>query len=417
MTAELGETTDPKELIPGNAGTLEAVAGTLRKHSGTFEDVGNRLGGVRISDWSGKASDEFWESFSGEKKKWLYASDAMSDAASTVSKYATALSAAQQQAAEAIELWLDGDKDQAQTTLQNARQYLHDEGQAAGKKLADLAGGASDAPDWLDRASKTAEQQKETGKSTREWKTWHESKELHKREGNERGSKGWQARTEQQPDQRPGGKSWEAKLWERKGEEKVWGKEASGEKQFGEHGKVSGKVEIKTLGVEGTVGVSAKDGNLEAKLGGSAYLAKGSAEAGVDYGAASAKVDGSAFAGAEASTTASIGNKGAHLGAEAFAGAKATVGAHADVGGIGAGVNAEGWAGVGAHANLDAGMKGDKFVIGGSVGVGLGLGGKIGGQIEIDTGKITDTVEDVADAVGDGLEAVGHGLKSLNPFG
>ncbi|MFE6688458.1 putative T7SS-secreted protein [Streptomyces sp. NPDC057743] len=414
MAAELGETTDPKQLIPGDAGTLEEVAGALRKHSGKFEDVGNRLGAVRIPGWSGKASNEFWDSFSGEKKQWLYASDAMSDAAAAVSKYATALTTAQQQAAEAIELWAAGAEAPAQTTLQNARQYLREEGEAAGKKLEELAGGGSNAPDWLVKAGKTAEQQKESGKSTREWKKWHESDPLGDPQRDQRRNK---HRTfGQRPDERSGGKSWEAKLWERKGDAKVWGAEASGETQVGD-GKASGKVGLDLLGAEGSIGGSVKDGNLEAKLSGSAYLAKASAEGSYENGAFTAKAEGSAFAGAEASTTASVGKSGAHLGAEAFAGAKATGSAHADLGGIGAGVNGEAWAGVGAQAKVDAGMKDGKFVIGGSVGVGLGIGGKVGGQIEIDPGKVVDTASDVADALGDGIEAVGDGLESLNPFG
>ncbi|TSB32795.1 putative T7SS-secreted protein [Streptomyces benahoarensis] len=413
MAAELGETKDPKELIPGNTGDLESVADSLRKASGKFEDTGTRLGGVRISGWSGKASDQFWEKFSGEKKNWLYAADAMSDAASAVSKYASALSGAQQQAAEAIDLWESGDETQARTVLNAARQSLKEEAGTAGKKLADLAGGASNAPDWLTKAGGVAEQQKESGKGSQ---TFWEKEGKSPTDPSRRWSRNRPFGTTS-PEE-PGGKKPgpEVKLWERKGEASVWGSEAEGEKQVGD-GKLSGKAGLKLLGAEGTVGASYKDGNLEAKVGGTAYLAKASAEGGYENGAFEAKGDASAFAGLDASATAAVGKEGAHLGAEAFAGAKATASGHADVGGIGAGATAEGWAGAGAEAHVDAGMKDGKFVIGGSVGVGLGLGGKVGAQIEIDPHKVVDTVSDAADAIGDGLDAVGDGLKSLNPFG
>jgi hypothetical protein len=65
-------------------------------------------------------------------------------------------------------------------------------------------------------------------------------------------------------------------------------------------------------------------------------------------------------------------------------------------------VTAEGWAGAGAEAEFKFGKGEDgKWHIGGSAGVGLGLGGKVGGEITVDPAKITTTVTDAAKAVGD----------------
>ncbi|WP_372350702.1 hypothetical protein [Streptomyces sp. KL116D] len=61
----------------------------------------------------------------------------------------------------------------------------------------------------------------------------------------------------------------------------------------------------------------------------------------------------------------------------------------------------EAWAGVGAEANVDLGMKDGKFTIGGELGAGLGVGGKVGVNITVDPGKLTDAIGDGADAVGD----------------
>ncbi|MFE1765276.1 putative T7SS-secreted protein [Streptomyces angustmyceticus] len=417
MTEELGETKDPKGLIPGNVGDVEGVARALKKQSGKFETVAHELGAVRISGWNGPASERFWEKISGEKRNWLYASDALSDAAAAVSRYATALGAAQGQAREAIALWDDGNESQAQLILRTARQHVRDEADAAAEKLDDAAGGASDAPSWLQRAGKTAEQQKESGKTSLTLKDLYESNPLAEQHQKFYGS------SKRDPDAAPVDpqakkpRAFEAKLWERKAEVNAWEKEAEGESQFGDDGKISGKAGLKLLGAEGTAGASVKDGRFQVGAGGKAYLAQASAEGGVEYGPAAARGDATAFAGAEAQVTTSVGKDGVHAGAEAFAGAKATASGHVDVGGIGAGATAEGWAGAGAAAHADAGMKDGKFVIGGDVGVGLGLGGKVGFQAEIDPEKVVDTVSDIGDKVGDGIGALGDGLESINPFG
>jgi hypothetical protein len=269
----------------------------------------------------------------------------------------------------------------------------------------------------LQRAGKTAEQQKESGKASATLKDLYESNPLS--EKNQR-LYGASKPDPNAPPPDPNAKKprgWEAKLWERKAEVNAWEKEAKGESQFGDDGKVSGKAGVKLLGAEGTAGASIKDGRAQFGVGGKAYLAQASAEGGVEYGPAALKGDATGFVGAEAATNASVGKDGVHAGAEAFAGAKATASGHVDVAGIGAGATAEGWAGVGAAAHADAGMKDGKFVIGADVGVGLGLGGKVGFQAEIDPQKFVDTVGDVGDAVGDGLDAVGDGLESINPFG
>ncbi|MCZ9337422.1 hypothetical protein NGM37_06465, partial [Streptomyces sp. TRM76130] len=83
---------------------------------------------------------------------------------------------------------------------------------------------------------------------------------------------------------------------------------------------------------------------------------------------------------------------------------KATVEGHASIAGVGVGGSAEAWAGAGAEAHFDAGMKDGKFVIGGDLGVGLGVGGKLGAQVEIDPGAITDAAGDAVDAIGDFID-------------
>ncbi|MGH1556205.1 hypothetical protein ACRAWF_43865 [Streptomyces sp. L7] len=123
------------------------------------------------------------------------------------------------------------------------------------------------------------------------------------------------------------------------------------------------------------------------------------------YGVLGAQGEAKAFAGADASAKVSVGKDGLHGGAEAFAGAKATGSLSADVAGVGAGVNGEAWAGAGAEAKADLGRTDGKYTIGGEVGLGLGLGGKVGFSVNVDAGKLGDALGDGADAVGDAWDS------------
>ncbi|MDK9496315.1 hypothetical protein QEZ40_000764 [Streptomyces katrae] len=134
-------------------------------------------------------------------------------------------------------------------------------------------------------------------------------------------------------------------------------------------------------------------------------LAEGRAQYGYvgDYGRAEG------FAGAEAGVSAKATKDELSVGAKAFAGAKGTLAGGAEAFGIGVGVNAEGWAGPGAEAWW--GYKKDeetgKWKIGGDAGLSPIVGGKVGLEITIDPGKVSDALGDAADALGDAAHAVG----------
>ncbi|MFE7748536.1 hypothetical protein [Streptomyces sp. NPDC057428] len=96
-----------------------------------------------------------------------------------------------------------------------------------------------------------------------------------------------------------------------------------------------------------------------------------------------------------------------NVGAEAFAGARGSVGAGADVGGIGAGATAEGWAGPGAEASLNASQDANGvWHFGPKVGISPALGGAVGFEFTVDPGKVVDTVGDAANWVGDGIGSI-----------
>jgi hypothetical protein len=175
--AELGSTTDPKALVPGDAAALNAIADTLTQRAGTFADVSAALGAVRIDSWTGNASSMFWDAYAAEKPSWQLGSDAMTSVSSTLSAHADTVAWAQGQAQEAIELYEQGRqatldataanaarttpepgpaidpgqalRQQAQETLERAREQLKSAGAANAAAIAGQGGHGVNAPAWL----------------------------------------------------------------------------------------------------------------------------------------------------------------------------------------------------------------------------------------------------------------------------
>ncbi|MEU6147589.1 putative T7SS-secreted protein [Streptomyces sp. NPDC047081] len=419
MASALGETTDPKDLIPGDVEKLGDLATALIKWSDKFDGIGDGLGAVRIPGWMGKASDAFWPTLSKEKTNWYVASDAMSGAAKAVTSYSSILSWAQQQAATAIELWEGGQHDSAESMLKSARQQLQHGVEALAKKLGDLAGGASDSPRWLVDARSYVDAKQWTdehgvGKTNQTWWNWEKQKQLGADDSRWNQSKEWGKDADgnwyirNKPEQDETGEAGasgrkvetKVKLAEWTGSASVASAGISGETTAG-GATLKGAAGVQALGVDGSAAASFGNGRLQAGVSGTAYLAQASANGSVQYGIAGAQAEGKAFAGADANANLSAGKDGLHAGAEAFAGAKATGSVSADVAGVGAGVSGEAWAGAGASASADLGMKDGKFTIGGEAGIGLGLGAKVGFDVTVDPGKLVDSVGDAADAVGD----------------
>ncbi|MFF4492107.1 putative T7SS-secreted protein [Streptomyces sp. NPDC001544] len=420
MATELGSTTDPKELIPGDTGKLATLASTLTSWSKKFDKIGDGLRDVKIPGWRGQASDAFWPTLSKEKNNWYLASDAMSGAAAAVTSYSSTLGWAQKQASTAIEQWKSGDHEAAQTTLNAARKQLKPELEKLTKKLNDLAGGTSHSPGWLVDARQRVDDWKwvadhGVGKTSQNRWKWETENWLPKGDGFYRADKvwgkdddgNWFIRNKPEPTGEeegatPGKKAnLTVKLAEWQGGANAWSGDVKGETSFGGDGKLQGSLGVSALGVDGSAGASITNGRLQAGLSGSAYLAQASANGSVEYGYVAAQVEGKAYAGAEASATLGAGKDGVHAGAEAFAGAKATGSVSGDVAGVGAGVGGEAWAGAGASASADLGMKDGKFTIGGEVGVGLGVGGKVSFDVTVDPHKVVDSLGDAADAIGD----------------
>jgi hypothetical protein len=74
-----------------------------------FEDIGLGFRTIDFGDWQGAAADAFHARFEGQPKRFLVTADAFVTAAAALDTYASALSWAQRQAAEAVALVRHGD--------------------------------------------------------------------------------------------------------------------------------------------------------------------------------------------------------------------------------------------------------------------------------------------------------------------
>jgi hypothetical protein len=117
MAKDLGQTSDPAELIPGDAGSITRTVQALRTRGDALHQAGAGLRRIDTSDgWSGAAAEAFRARFRGQPGRWLEAGDSFHAAADALVAYSGTLSWAQQQAATAIAQWNAGQNATGQAT-------------------------------------------------------------------------------------------------------------------------------------------------------------------------------------------------------------------------------------------------------------------------------------------------------------
>ncbi|WP_052372749.1 putative T7SS-secreted protein [Amycolatopsis taiwanensis] len=453
--AELGETTNPKDLIPGEPG---AITNDLRGLLGNIKGlhgIGGDLGRIDPVQWVGEASSAFRDKFSAEPPKWLNAAELIGESGKYLADYGDVLTWAQGQAQRAIEMYTQA---QAASRAAAAKYDVQAQAaQAAGQMIAPFADPAQGAMQNAQGILSQARQALEQAGGAVAYAFGLEpdgegkySKTLGEREfgaDNRQKQRRWDPATGQWVEEDPGG-------WQRnrfgKSYSKEFGNQADGllgsgigdllkglgidvpEKTWKASADVallegsiegkfdsglvsgSGKLEGGVLGAGASAEATASWLGVSGKAEAEAYLAKGSAEGELKFGDhAGVSGKGEAFVGAKAEAEGNIGWTGAEGSASAFAGARAEGEASAEVAGVGAGVTGEAWAGAGAEASGQFGMGNDgKFHVGGSVGVALGVGGKVGFDVSVDPGEVVSTVTDTAKEVGNVASDVGHGIAS-----
>lgn len=120
--SQLGQTSSPVALIPGDPASIVAVAGKLLGYANLLTEAGNGLEVIDTENgWQGAAADAFRARFKGQPSAWQEAGSCFLSAAKALDAYAPVLSQAQQDAAEAISQWAAGNKQGAQSILGAAR--------------------------------------------------------------------------------------------------------------------------------------------------------------------------------------------------------------------------------------------------------------------------------------------------------
>jgi len=117
--AELGETSDPRALVPGSPDALTTTAQSLLAYGDVLVEAGEGLAKIDTENgWRGDAGDAFRDRFHGQPARWTEAGNEFHAAANALYDYLHTLRAAQQRAAEAISQFARGES--ATTTAKNA---------------------------------------------------------------------------------------------------------------------------------------------------------------------------------------------------------------------------------------------------------------------------------------------------------
>ena len=419
--AALGSTQDPRALIVGTASSLDHQAHALRTAATTMETVGDDLRAVRTPSWEGPASNAFWATFSTEPVTWFRLQSLLTKAASAMTDQASALRTAQSGAQDAIDKWEQGEAATAHAVdaynteikrraasapipgLSLPMAPFHDPGEALRKEAEEIL---RDARDTLDEAGLAA-----TGSLCELGGiSWHKASGSVSGPGAETSTEGPEFTYGNDHKYAGGDAPWKGGSDSKKDAAELslgsvaaeaYVAKVAGQVDGRYHGvdyQAKGDVKVLDVGADASAGIT--NDSVKASAGAHADLVRGHAETSATYGVATvqAEVDGSV--GADADVSAEVGKDGVHAGGEAFVGGKLHTEGGGDVGGVGGKYTAEGWVGAGAAVHVDAGFHDGAFHLGGSAGAGLGIGGKVGGEITIDPEKVLDTGKDLVDGIG-----------------
>lgn len=106
--AELGETADPRALVPGDPAVIGETVSRLRQYGRLLSEAGEGLRRIDDGGWTGQAADAFRDFFDGHPGEWIRSGDAFTAAADALEPYQRVLEWGQQQAAEAVRTWTEG---------------------------------------------------------------------------------------------------------------------------------------------------------------------------------------------------------------------------------------------------------------------------------------------------------------------
>ena len=103
---ELGETVDPRALVPGDPETARAIARSMIAYAGDLHEAGDGLARISTPEgWTGEAADAFRGRLALQPPMWQDAGDAFTTPSRALDIYAETLDWAQRQAAEAVRVF------------------------------------------------------------------------------------------------------------------------------------------------------------------------------------------------------------------------------------------------------------------------------------------------------------------------
>ncbi len=369
----LGETENPKELVPGNVEQIEANVTRLTTEHKRINGLFDSLKAVRVPDWSGVAQ-QAWETYhDAEVERWKKYLKHLTETRDAIKTYSGSVTAAQTKAQQAIDKWKEGEAatKQAVTDYNNAVDNYNkhacdpipvngppvvrpahpgvfvDPGQKLRDEAEEILEGARDDLDSAGEDAVGKLQNVDGAKTDAQYDFWGGDHEF------EGPSVKW-----------------------------PWSKETKDDKEFGtEPGESPWEIGLGSGSLRG-------------------WLFNSDASWEDHYGPLGLNAEYGALVGVEGNYSANIDNTGGHAGGELFAGGKIQASGGAEVGPLGGNVDVEGWAGAGAAADVDFGYDKGKITIGGHGGLAWGLGGKIGGDVTIDVPEVLDTGKDVIDSIG-----------------
>jgi RHS repeat-associated protein len=113
---QLGQTSDPKQLVHGDSRAIRSAASKLKTFATGFGETADGLRQIDTGHWEGAAADAFRAKFATQPAKWSDAAEAMGKASGALESYAGAVESAQDQARHAIDLWNQGQQATARAT-------------------------------------------------------------------------------------------------------------------------------------------------------------------------------------------------------------------------------------------------------------------------------------------------------------
>ena len=79
--AELGETADPRALVPGDPAVIGETVSRLRQYGRLLSEAGEGLRRIDDGGWTGQAADAFRDFFDEHPGEWIRSGDAFTAAA------------------------------------------------------------------------------------------------------------------------------------------------------------------------------------------------------------------------------------------------------------------------------------------------------------------------------------------------